>query len=164
MKREVAKIVRAKSAKGRSKRLAQRTTRIRRVLNPSHVSPLPAYPGRKPRDMPLQRIVWSRPDGSGDKGSSDDWLLTHRVPVPSTDGSEEELEGMEEVYDGSLENSAVQSSESRSVSGDVPESEDEQELTSEEDNLTGPPTQPLPNPHTQPSYPTLPTNPTNPPS
>jgi hypothetical protein len=131
IQRLVAQIGKKKSARARSQRLSDRTAKLRLILNPSYVPPIPEYPASR------KSKTWSRPDASGEEGSSEDWPCSRGVRIPAvSDAESDHSEGVEDEEFDDIQSFSSQESEVRSVASARGEEieEDERELTSEEES------------------------------
>jgi len=131
IQRLVAKIVKKKSARARSQRLSDRTAKLRLILNPSYVSPIPEHPASR------KSKTWSRPDASGEEGSSEDWPCSRGIRIPAvSDAESDHSEGVEDEEFDDIQSFSSQESDVRSVASARGEEieEDERELTSEEES------------------------------
>ena len=127
MKRVVRKMLRVRTARSRSARLAERSRKIRNALAPIP-SKVVTPSASQDTSMEGRRLKWSRPIDSDDENESDDEPLAiklQRRRICEFSGARSDVESDEESDDGSDEGSGSQGS---------PDGEEEHEESSEDEN------------------------------
>jgi hypothetical protein len=134
MKRVVRKMLRVRTARSRSARLAERSRKIRNALAPIP-SKVVTPSASQDTSMEGRRLKWSRPIDSDDENESDDEPLAIKLQRrricefsgarSDVESDEESDEGAEASDDGSDEGSGSQGS---------PDGEEEHEESSEDEN------------------------------
>ena len=133
MKRVVRKMLRVRTARSRSARLAERSRKIRNALAPIP-SKVVTPSASQDTSMEGRRLKWSRPIDSDDENESDDEPLAIKLrrricefsgARSDVESDEESDEGAEGSDDGSDEGSGSQGS---------PDGEEEHEESSEDEN------------------------------
>ena len=133
MKRVVRKMLRVRTARSRSARLAERSRKIRNALAPIP-SKVVTPSASQDTSMEGRRLKWSRPIDSDDENESDDEPLAIKLrrricefsgARSDVESDEESDEGAEASDDGSDEGSGSQGS---------PDGEEEHEESSEDEN------------------------------
>jgi hypothetical protein len=130
MKRVVRKMLRVRTARSRSARLAERSRKIRNALAPIP-SKVVTPSASQDTSMEGRRLKWSRPIDSDDENESDDEPLAiklQRRRICEFSGARSDVESDEESDEG------AEGSDEGSGSQGSPDGEEEHEESSEDEN------------------------------